>query len=203
MSKLESTNEIINAKPKKRKVNTIPKDDMTYKGKNGGKRPGAGFPLGQMKKKTLERRAIKKAFDQRIMQHADRLFNAQLALAVGEQYLMVKVTTGEGKNKKSKHEAIKDPEIIQRFLDDNNGSPTSLEEEGHWYYLSTKGANNQAIDSLLNRGFGKPTEKIEIEGGNFFKADTMTINIVKARSKEEIEDEREYIDAETTDTTES
>ena len=201
MADLESTKDILDSKLDKLKET---KKDREYKANYGGARPGAGFPAGQLKRKTLERRAIKAEFDKRVMKNADRLFNAQLNLAVGEQYLMVKVTEGEGKNAKSSHEVVKDPELIQRFLDDNDGSPTSLEEEGHWYYLSTKGANNQAIDSLLNRGFGKPTEKIEIEGGNFFKADTMTINVVKGRDKEEIENEdREFIDSETTDSDKS
>lgn len=168
------------------------KCDTCGKAPMGGRRPGAGFPQGVHKAKTLEKMKIKKAFDQRIMQHADRLFNAQLNLAVGEQVLMVRTESGEGKKRKVTHEQITDATTIKRFLDESDGHPSSLGEEENWYYLTTKPANNQAIDSLLNRGLGKPTEKIEIEGG-FFKADKLIIEVANERP---VEPEAEIIEIE-------
>ncbi len=49
----------------------------------GGKRKGAGRPIGSFEDKTLRRRAVKKAIDERVMKHADKLFHAQLGKAVG------------------------------------------------------------------------------------------------------------------------
>ncbi len=130
--------------------------------KNGGARPGAGRPKHSKNPKTIEREEALRQFKERVAQNTDRLFNAQLNLAVGEQVLMVKYTTGEGKNKKTIHEQVTDVETIKEFLDYGDGSPTTLGDEENWYYLTTRSANNQAIDSLLNRSFGKADEKIDI-----------------------------------------
>jgi len=166
-------------------------------GKMGGIRANQGRPKGSILNTTKEKKAVKAEFDRRVRQHADRLFNAQLNLAVGETVLMVKEYVGEGKNRKVKHTQVTDIDIISQFLDENNGGPTTLGEDDSWYYLTTRQANNQAIDSLLNRGFGKPTEKVQVEGGTFFKADTLNIQIISGHKVDEIE--QEIIDVEPED----
>lgn len=170
------------------KLETLKTTKNTY----GGARANAGMKKGTITKPRLEKLAIKRAFDKRVMEHADRLFNAQLNLAVGEQVLMVRTTSGEGKTRKVKYEQVTDLETIKQFLDEADGSPTTLGNDESWYYLVTKPANNMAIDSLLNRGLGKPTEKIEIEGG-FFKADKLIIEVANERP---VEPEAEIIEIE-------
>lgn len=132
-------------------------------GKNGGARKGGGRKAGGKNSKTREREAVLESFRQRVEAHTDRLFNAQANMATGEQYLYCKTTTEDSKGKRTSHtEIVSDPEIIKQYLDDE--LDTSSDE---YYYISTKPANNMAIDSLLNRAFGTPNKNIDItSGGN-------------------------------------
>lgn len=122
----------------------------------GGARPGAGRPEGSMNPETAERMKVKSAFIKRVNNNADRLFNSQFNLAVGEQYLMWKHKVGSGNKERTVVEVVDDLEVIKAYLDD------TLETNGdEYYYISTKPANGMAIDSLLNRSFGKAEEKID------------------------------------------
>lgn len=147
----------------------------------GGARPGAGMPKGHVTKRVKERQIVKKAFLDRVAKHADELFNAQYSLAIGERVLMVQITEGEGKNRRRYHEIVDNKEIIKQFLDHEEGinGAESLDDDKHYYYLTTRPANNLAIDSMLNRAFGKAPEKIELEGG-FFKDTELIVKILKA-----------------------
>lgn len=129
--------------------------------KHGGKRPGAGRKSHSKNKKTLEREKVLEGFRRRVELHADRLFNAQANLATGEQYLYCRTTTTDSKGKQTSHtEVVTDPEIIRQYLD---GELDDSDDE--YYYISTKPANNMAIDSLLNRAFGTPNKNIDLKGG--------------------------------------
>lgn len=147
------------------------------KSKRGGARKGAGGPKGRISKKRLEVLRVKEAFNQRVMKHADKLLNAQLHLAVGEQSLYIKYYTGKGKDRKQHIEVVTDDETIKQYLDDD-GYTLNQDSDGEYYYLSKKPANNMALDSLFNRSFGKATEKIEIDG-DLFKEANLTIRVVK------------------------
>lgn len=155
--------------------------DDTSQPKHGGARENAGRPKGSKNKATLEQQKVKEAFNQRVMLHADRLFNAQMNLAVGEQVLMVKVTERNSKGNviRTYHEQVTDVELIKQYLDYEEGinDTESPDDENNFYYLTTKSANNQAIDSLLNRALGKAPDKIEVEGG-FFNQPELTIKVV-------------------------
>lgn len=154
------------------------------RGKNGGARPGAGMPKGYVTSKKLEAIRVRNAFNQRIMQNANRLFNAQMNLAVGEQALYVIITEGTGKNKKRHHELVTDHKIIEQYLDWEQGIGTNENpsDDEHYYYLSTKPANNMAIDSLLNRALGKVPDKLIVEGG-FFSENKLTIEVIGERQQ--------------------
>lgn len=123
----------------------------------GGVRPGAGRPKGTMNPKTKERLAVKNAFQNRVAHNADKLFNAQFNLAVGEQYLMWKHKVGSGTKERTVVEVVDDPETIKAYLDD-----TLEKNDGEYYYISTKPANGMAIDSLLDRSFGKAEQKMQL-----------------------------------------
>jgi hypothetical protein len=127
-------------------------------GKKGGR------PKGSLNKTTLEKKKVEEAFTQRVLNAADRLFNAQLALAEGTTHVFKIVETGEGKQKKREHVLVTDPEEIKAFLDEYDGG--SGEMNGEYYYLTTKAPDNRAIDSLLDRAFGKAINKTEISGKN-------------------------------------
>lgn len=133
--------------------------NLDDKPKWGGPRPNSGRPKGSMNPATKTRVATKAAFQDRVARNADRLFNSQFNLATGEQYLMWKHEVGSGAKTRTVVEIVEDPEIIKSFLDD-----TLDQASDEYYFISTKPANNMALDSLLNRSFGKADEKIENSG---------------------------------------
>lgn len=123
----------------------------------GGVRPNSGRPKGSMNKETKERIAVKNAFQERVAYNADTLFNAQFNLAKGEQYLMWKHKVGKGTKERTVVEVVDDPETIKAYLDD-----TLDVDPDEFYYISTKPANGMAIDSLLDRSFGKADSKLDM-----------------------------------------
>lgn len=150
----------------------------------GGSRAGAGMPKGTVTKRKKTANEARAHFINRVHEHVDELFNAQLQLAKGETVVMVKVKERDGKGsvKKIYHDMVTDPETIKQVIDNEYGTPDAydgtINDEDHYYYVVTKPANNQAIEGMLNRAYGKAPEKLEIEGG-FFKADNLNINIIK------------------------
>lgn len=142
------------------KLDSLKNNQNSETTKHGGKRQGAGRKAHAKNKKTLEREKVLEAFRERVGLHADRLFNAQANLATGEQYLYCKTTSEDSKGKRIvTTEVVTDPEIIKQYLDDELNN-TGDEE---YYYISTKPANNMAIDSLLNRAFGTPQKNIDVK----------------------------------------
>lgn len=126
---------------------------------HGGAREGAGRPKGSENADTKRRRMAASIFKDRVAQHADKLFNAQLDKAVGEKFLFVKRTINAGKkNERHETEIVTDPEIIKQYLDDE------LNQQGDddFYFISTKGADNYAIESLLNRAFGTAVKAVDL-----------------------------------------
>lgn len=123
----------------------------------GGRREGAGRPKGSLNKDTLEKKKVEEAFTRRVLNAADRLFNSQLALAEGTTYLYKIVETGSGKDKKREHVLVTDPDEIKQVLDEAEG--TGIVDDTY-YYMTTKAPDNKAIDSLLDRAFGKAVMKL-------------------------------------------
>ena len=131
---------------------------------NGGKRPGAGRKRGSKNKKTLEKAAIVEAFNQRVMTHADALFNAQLALSIGSIRVFRIDETEDDKGKtKREHILVTDAEEIKSVLDEFDGVGSGIVED-NFYFVTNVPPDNRAIDSMLNRALGKPKETREISG---------------------------------------
>lgn len=142
-------------------------------GSHGGARPGAGRRPGSMNKKTLERMAQKRRLVQRIVANTDKIFNAQLDKAIGEKYLMVKITEyatkkdgSRGAIKRQYHEIVTDPHVIIAYLDGELDGGEPIHDDEHYYYMTTKPADNLAAANLLDRAYGKPTEKVELGGAD-------------------------------------
>ena len=131
----------------------------------GGARPGAGRKPGGMNQKTKDRMRILKAYQDRIAHHADTLFNAQFGLAKGQMYLYRIEETGSGKDKKREHVLVTSPEEIKQVLDETDGAGGAV--DGNYYYITTKEPDPRAIDSMLDRAFGKPIQVLagDSEGG--------------------------------------
>lgn len=147
-----------NAKLEKLKNNSS-EDTQDETPQHGGAREGAGRPKGSENQDTKKRRLAHSIFKDRVAQHANKLFNAQLDKAVGEKFLFVKTTINKGKkNERTETSIVTDPEIIKQFLDDE------LNQDGddEWYFISTKGADNYAIESLLNRAFGTAVKAVDL-----------------------------------------
>lgn len=142
------------------------------KSRRGGVRPGSGRPKGTVEPQTIERERAKTRFLSRVHRTADKLFNAQFQKAVGESFLMVKKSECNSKGTviKTWHEIVEDPQTIIDYLDGN------LDDSGgEYYYMSTRPADNAAIQGLLDRGFGKATEHVDQTGD-------MTLEIVTRKA---------------------
>lgn len=123
-------------------------------GKQGGR------PPGKQNKTTLERAAVKRKLDQRIMRVTDQLFEAQFTLARGATFLWrIDTETDEkGRTTRSKPVRVTDPEEIEQYLEGEvNGEPV---DEDSYYYISTERPDNKAIDSMIDRVHGKSTQKL-------------------------------------------
>jgi hypothetical protein len=154
-------NNSVSDKPVDNSVKTVdkPKPKKAAKGKNGGTRPGAGRPKGGMNAKTKEKMAVKKEFEGRVAHHAHELFNAQVTLAMGTQYLLkrTKVKTAKG-FRWTPFERVTDLDEMISYLDGKfKGSATA------YYMLTAEKPDAKAIDSLLDRAFGKAPQNLNIK----------------------------------------
>jgi hypothetical protein len=123
---------------------------------------GRGRPPGAKNKATLEKAAVIEAFNQRVLNQADALFNAQFKLATGSQIVFrIDVEKGKQGGIKETHVQVTNPQEIKELLDAHGGDDGSV--DGNYYYFQTIPPDNKAIDSLLNRTFGKAKETMEIE----------------------------------------
>jgi hypothetical protein len=139
-------------------------------------RKNNGRKAGSINKATADSKLAKKLFVDRVNKNVDKLFNSQLDLAIGEKYLMVVRTIGTGSKQRRETEVVTDIDIIKQYLDE---SLDDTDEE--FYFMTTKPANNQALDSLLNRSFGKPKESLDVtSGGEPLKA---LVEFVDARDE--------------------
>lgn len=147
---------------------TLKNDSVKHgnvKGKNGGARPGAGRKPGGMNKTTKERMAIKQRVIDRIHHNADTLLNAAMNKAVGETYLMRKVTERDSKGKVLRvyHETVTSPQTIIDYLDGEleDGDSINNDDGDSYYYMTTKPVDVSAVRDLFDRAFGKPDSKVE------------------------------------------
>lgn len=125
-----------------------------YDNNLGGVRPGAGRKKGQVNEETKLKRAAEKKFKIRAAKLSHKLFNAQLSLALGEQSLYVKRKKGD----KTITERIEDEDTIVQYL---NGELD--DDDNEYYYLSKKSPDNKALDSILDRTFGKARQAMDID----------------------------------------
>lgn len=135
---------------------------------NGGKRSGAGRKKGSKSKATIEKEAALAEVRQRIMKISQRILDSQVSIAIGQQFLfrIDTETDSKGKKTRSKPVLVTSEEEIQNYLDGEYGDGESSNDESSYYFITTKEPNNMAIDSMMNRAFGKPTETVEMTGKN-------------------------------------
>lgn len=131
----------------------------------GGVRPNSGRKKGYTMPQTLEKQAIKKAFDQRVLRQADILFNSQFANAIGTYYVIRVDEIEDSKgNKKKVHELVEDINEILEVMNSTDGQGGTVNDD--FYIVATRVPDNKAIDSLLDRAFGKATNHLEVTNTN-------------------------------------
>lgn len=116
-----------------------------------------GRPKGSRSKKTLEKEAALEEFQRRVRVAINPLFESQMTIARGCSYLYRIERTGKGKDAKEKHVLVTDPDEIARYLNDE------LEDDHDYYYITTERPDNKAIDSLLDRTFGKAPQAVDLK----------------------------------------
>lgn len=125
----------------------------------GGKRKGAGRKKGQLDKRTLDAMAVKREYQNKIRKHADRLFNAQMALAEGVT-LLFKVKRDK-KGKESKPELVKSESEIAQFIEECGGYDGVM-NGNTYYFLTTKIPDSRTISDMLDRAMGKPDATLDV-----------------------------------------
>ncbi len=134
-----------------------------YCGQNGGARTGAGRKKGGMNESSVVKMESKKKFEERVARNADVLYNAQFTVATGVQYLFYrhkeerKQKDGKTKMVWSRFERVTSPEQISQYL---NGE---FDKEEEYYMLTAEKPDTHAIDSLLDRAFGKAPQNLNIK----------------------------------------
>ena len=127
----------------------------------GGKRENAGAPKGTIQRRTLEKAAVARVLRERTMMQADNLFNAQLAKAVGS-VMVFRVDEEEtvGGRVKRIHTHVTDPDEIKKVLDENESGAGKVGKD--YYFVTNIPPDNKAIDSMLDRTFGKAMQPVEV-----------------------------------------
>jgi hypothetical protein len=117
------------------------------KGKNGGKRPGAGRKVGSLSAKTLDKLAAREFVREQVTKALAPMLRRQIAHAMGIGHLYTRDKTG-------KFTKIEDEKEQDRLLAEG--------VEGENYWIFTKDPSVQAFTDLVNRAIDKPKEQ-EIE----------------------------------------
>lgn len=135
-------------------------------GKKGGRKPGSTPQI-------VERDAAIKAFRERVAKNTEILFRDQFSLARGAQYLFridkEWVKTGKGDKgfwRNKKPVIVESPDEMLRYLEElaeNNGDiANDKDESAAYYFLSARDPDNHAIDSMLDRTYGRAKSELEV-----------------------------------------
>lgn len=140
----------------------MPGDSARFNGKKGGR------PKGKKSQATLEKEAVLAAYRQRVLSFTDTLLNAQLTLARGMTYLykITKKNIGTARNPRYVNEkpALVTSQVeIEAYLEKQIEEGDMYDEKdpaATYYFLTTKDPDGSAIDSMMNRTFGKAVQAL-------------------------------------------
>ncbi len=139
----------------KSKIENTEDENKNEKSKWGGKRDGAGRKEGSQNSNTVEDNIVKAEFRQRVLRSMDVLINSQMNLAQGCQ-LLFKIKKGK-KGEETKPELVTRQSEIEDYLAGEYDN-----EDGVYYFITTKVPDNKAIDSLIDRVFGKAPQTVDL-----------------------------------------
>ena len=120
--------------------------------KGGKKRQGKKSP------RTIDREAMHMALKDRGANMAQMLLSSQTLLAMGTHTLIRIDKVG----KKEVFTVVTDSDEITKVFNTFGEVDGSGIVDEKYYFVTHKEPQNQAIDSIQNRTFGRPTESIEI-----------------------------------------
>lgn len=146
--------------------------------KNGGKRAGSGQKKGLQQVATIDRNKVLQAWKDRASGIAQGLLGAQALLAFGTHTLMrideiveyrdtgrVDKNDNPIRNKyvTKKFTVVENPHEIAEVFNHFGDVDGSGVVDDKYYFVTHKEPQNQAVDSILNRTFGRATESIEVK----------------------------------------
>lgn len=143
---------------------------------------GRGRPVGTMTKETKLRMKSTATMQRRIYRIADKLIGAQIVSALGSYKIVVKSVDADGI---ISFETVREEKRMQELLDNGIHGKD---------YLIVAGAipDWKAGNALLDRGFGKPKESLELSGEVSF-----SLRALAERRLAEQKDQEVLTDAET------
>lgn len=144
------------------------KNTEVKKKKFGGKQENAGRPKGKKNASTIEREAILELIKNKTAERAMKLIERQTMLGYGSMkvFRIDTRTVGTGKDKKRIREKpvlVTDDDEIIAALDYQYAHGESPNDDDTYYFVTIKDPENKAIDSLLDRTFGKAKENIAVK----------------------------------------
>lgn len=128
----------------------------------GGARTGAGAIKGSKHFATIQREVAYKNYSQLVLEKLKPLFQHQWSLVKGTSYLYRIEETKMGKE----HVLVEDPDEIGRILEQmdegESGMYTNPKGNEKFYYITTRAPESRAIDSMLDRVFGKAKNTTDV-----------------------------------------
>jgi len=144
---------VAKCKPGKPVINGSKKGDN----KGGGRQPD---PI------KLELKEQKKAMQELIASKVNMLLATQLQMAVGTRHLYKRfeeeINVGKHKKKVMRSERVTDEADFLLFVASTQDGQTAKIDDVEYYFIEASNGNHQALMNLLDRGFGKPKENIEL-----------------------------------------
>lgn len=143
---------------------------VSYKGKLGGYRPGGGRPKGSKTKESLQKEEMRQHIVDRVRRTMGPILNSQVLLATGQTFLY-RIDKEERKVGKDTYYVNKKPVLVDNQAEIESYLERKVEEgdiddrtdpSAAYYFITAKEPNNQAIDSLWNRGIGKVRDDVDI-----------------------------------------
>lgn len=143
--------------------------------RENAKKAGTGRPLGSKSEKTLKREEALNQFRESVSKVAGTLFRDQFSLARGAQYLFridkewvatSQTNKDKGYYRNKKPVLVTSPDEMLMYLEElaeNNGDiADDKSEDASYYFLSARDPQNNAIDSMLDRTFGRAKSELDV-----------------------------------------
>ena len=145
-----------------------------------------GRPKGKKSKTTLDREEALKQWRERVQKNVHRLLDSQFTLARGLSYLyridkeFVRTGKKGGFYRNKKPILVTNPEEIRQYIEDevvDGDVKNEKDPAASYYFITAEKPNNDAIDSMMDRTFGKAAQGLQFEdsAGNSFQIASISV----------------------------